>query len=158
MLTIYFTHWLLVQYLPGLLKCEAFKVCEKERETETVFLESFADLPKSLKNWKHSLWTSLLFLSLTSSYNTNFITAIYFFIYVIKILNTKSPESLFKYHVIYSKLNKIVFFFTYIFKFSVIIAGLFAILIAALISLQTLLWKMKFSRKNITPNHIWRRN
>lgn len=111
MLTIYFTHWLLVQYLPGLLKCEAFKVCEKERETETVFLESFADLPKSLKNWKHSLWTSLLFLSLTSSYNTNFITAIYFFIYVIKILNTKSPESLFKYHVIYSKLNKIVFFF-----------------------------------------------
>ena len=74
---------------------------------------------------------------------------------MIKILNTKSPESLFKYHVIYPKLNKIVFFFfANIFKFSVIIAGLFAILIAALISLQTRPWKMKFSRKNITPNHI----
>ena len=69
-------------------------------------------------------------------------------------MNTKSPESLFKYHVIYPKLNKIVFFFANIFKFSVIIAGLFAILIAALISLQMHPWKMKFSRKNITPNHI----
>lgn len=71
-------------------------------------------------------------------------------------MNTKSPESLFKYHVIYPKLNKTVFFFFFanIFKFSVIIAGLFAILIAALISLQMRPWKMKFSRKNITPNHI----